>query len=182
MDISKIESIYTSIYMRSEKKNMKFLKAYDEFSDAIYRHCYFRISNHEQALDLMQETFIRAWKYTSKGNEIKNIKPFLYRTANNLVIDYYRKKKEVSLDNMLDLGMEPAVSDEKNKIYSTAESKNISKLLDQLDEKHREVIVLKFIDDLSPKDIAKLTGETDNVISVRIHRGIKKLKELIGNG
>lgn len=160
---------------------MKFLKAYDDFSDAIYRHCYFRVSNHDKALDIMQETFTRAWRYISKGNEIKDFRPFLYRTANNLIIDHYRKRKESSLDVMLDKGFEPG-TDEAYGILAAAELKNISKIMEQLEEKYREVIVLRYIDGMSPKEIAKLTGETDNVISVRLHRGIKKIQELISNG
>ena len=157
------------------------MQAYEDFSDAIYRHCYFRVSNHDKALELMQETFTRTWQYISKGAEIRDFKPFLYRTANNLIIDHYRKKKESSLDVMLDSGFEPGV-DEAYNISVAAEIKNISKIIDQLDEKYREVIVMRYIDSMSPKDIAKLIGETENVISFRLHRGVKKLQELINNG
>lgn len=154
------------------------MKAYDDFSDAIYRHCYFRISDHDKALDLMQETFMRTWQYISKGNKIKNLKSFIYKTANNLIIDQYRKKRNISLDALQDQGFEPR---EEPKISFTADRKNITNLLNRLDEKYKEIVVMRYIDDLSPKEISKLTGESQNVVSVRIHRAIKKINELIRN-
>ena len=74
-----------------------FTKAYDELSDAIFRHCWFRIGDRERAKDLMQETFTKSWQYISRGEKVDNLKAFLYRVANNLIIDEYRKKKELSL-------------------------------------------------------------------------------------
>ncbi len=165
--------------MNKKKENMRFMNAYDSFSDAIYRHCYFRISDHDKALDLMQETFTKTWKYVSKGNEVENMKSFLYKTANNLIIDQYRKKKEISLDTLQEAGFEPK---EEPQIIFTADKKNMFKLLDNLDEKYKEIIVMRYIDDMTPKEIAELTGESENVISVRIHRGIKRINELVKNG
>ena len=52
--------------MRSSKEE-EFLRAYEEFADAIFRHCYFRISDREVAKDLTQETFTRTWKYIVDG-------------------------------------------------------------------------------------------------------------------
>ena len=50
----------------------------------------------------MQDTFCKSWDYIQKGGEVRNYKPFLYRILNNLIIDEYRKKKSVSLDEILE--------------------------------------------------------------------------------
>ena len=81
----------------------QFLKAYDEFADPIFRHCYFRVFNRERAKDLMQETFTKTWEYlnqspiTNHESRITNMRAFLYRVANNLIIDNSRQKDERSL-------------------------------------------------------------------------------------
>ena len=80
----------------------KFLKAYDEYSDAIFRHCYFRVSDREKAKDLTQDTFTKTWEYVLKNGEVTDLRAFLYKVANNLIIDTYRKKKEDSLDDMME--------------------------------------------------------------------------------
>src|SRR3989344_4975700 len=95
--------------MDKETLKREVAKAYDDFADAIFRHCYFRLSNRERAKELMQETFMRVWGYIERGNTIEftKIKPFLYKTASNLIIDEYRRNKnEVSLDRLREDGFE----------------------------------------------------------------------------
>ena len=74
-----------------------FDHAYADYADAIFRHCAFRLMNRERGKELMQETFLRIWIELGKGVEVLNMRAFLYRIANNLIIDDVRKKKEMSL-------------------------------------------------------------------------------------
>jgi len=69
------------------KKEKQFIDAYDKYSEAIFRHCYYRVFDRERAKDFVQETFCKTWKYIVDGNDIENIRAFLYKTANNLIID-----------------------------------------------------------------------------------------------
>jgi len=158
-----------------------FTKAYDELSDAIFRHCWFRIGDRERAKDLMQETFTKSWQYISRGEKVDNLKAFLYRVANNLIIDEYRKKKELSLDNLMVEGFEPGF-DDRRKNEQEIDARFILGVVNRLDEKYREAVLMRYIDDLSPKEIAEVTGESENNISVRIHRGLSQLKEILNNG
>lgn len=158
----------------------QFVKAYDELADAIFRHCWFRIGDRERAKDLMQETFTRSWQYITQGTPVNNLKPFLYRVANNLIIDEYRKKRELSLDSLMADGFEPGFNEIKN-TEQTIDAKLALNVINQLDEKYREAILMRYVDELSPKEIAEITGENENNVSVRIHRGLKQLKELLGN-
>lgn len=154
-------------------------KAYEAFSDAIFRHCFFRVYQREYALDLMQQVFMKTWEYMASGKPIDNMRAFLYRTANNLIIDEVRKKKEqVSLDVLEEQGIEPA-TDRREELEATIDGAQIAKYLKKLPKDEREILVLRFIDDLSPKEIAQVLDETANVVSVRIHRAIKKLRELL---
>jgi len=84
-----------------------FLKAYDELSDALFRHSFFRVSNKEVALDMVQDAFMKTWNHIVGGKIIENYKAFLYHVMNNLIIDYYRKSKSSSLDVLLDDGFDP---------------------------------------------------------------------------
>src|SRR3989344_1290409 len=161
-----------------------FTKAYDEYADAIFRHCYFRLSDRERAKELMQETFIRTWDYMLKRNErIENLRAFLYKTANNLVIDEYRKARgNQSLETMEENGFQPgndeSVTDE---VSVKLDSERVLKVIKEVDIKYRQAVIMRYIDDLSPKEMAKITGESQNNISVRINRGIKQLREILEN-
>lgn len=165
--------------MTKESKTMEqFVKAYDELADAIFRHCWFRIGDRERAKDLMQDTFTKSWQYIVEGASVNNMKAFLYRVANNLIIDEYRKKKEISLTYLQEQGYNPGFDDRKrneNRIDAQFAISTINKL----DEKYREVVLMRFIDELLPKEIAEITGESENNVSVRLHRGIKQLKDIL---
>lgn len=164
--------------MKRKKTEEQFLEWYDQFADAIFRHCFFRLSDREKAKDATQETFIRLWKYLSEGKEIANTRAFLYKIANNLIIDEYRRKEVLSLDQMqeesgFDIGFDP-----KRDIETKDELARARILLDQIPDPYREILVMRHIDGLSVKEIARITHESENVISVRIHRAIEKLKTL----
>ena len=161
---------------------MQFLESYDTHNDAIFRYCYFQTSNRELALDLTQDTITKAWEYLAEGKTVEHMKAFLYRIAGNLVIDYRRKKKSDSLDAMMESGFDIS-HDEREHIEHRFDSKKALELLQNVDEKYRDVIIMRYVDELSIKEIADVTGETENNVSVRLHRGAEKLKGLyeIGN-
>jgi RNA polymerase sigma-70 factor (ECF subfamily) len=126
---------------------------------------------------MTQETFLRAWQYVAI-NPVEKMKSFLYRVATNLIVDYKRKKKERSLDVLAEAGFEPAV-EEKDFGTDFIEIENVKKKIDRLEEPYREAILMRYIDELSPKEIAALTGESVNVVSVRITRAKEKLKKAL---
>lgn len=170
-----------SVATHAESSQEQFIRSYRQFADAIYRHCYFRISQRERAEELTQDTFLRAWKYIAEGGVVRNFRPFLYRIANNLIINEYRKvgeKKKISMDELLERGFEPS-GDEHIKLGRRAEYHEIFRLLDVLDTQYREAVIMRYVDDLSPKEIAEACDETENVVSLRIHRGMKRIRKLL---
>lgn len=164
------------------------MKAFDEYNDALFRHASLRISNREKAVDLVHDTFTKVWAYIRNGYEIDNFRPFLYKVLNNLIIDEYRKKKELSLDAMLeeegvDEGSFSDLSESTvEALAATIDGKKAFDLLTELPDQYREVIIYRFVDQLGPREIAELIEESENVVSVRIHRGLKILRKKIEAG
>jgi len=163
------------------KIEQNFLKSYDEFGDAIFRYCLIQTSDRELARDLTQDTFTRVWEYFQKGKEVENIRAFLYRVAINLIIDYRRKKKpNSSLETMMEKGFDATDSRDQKKILETNfDSEKVVGALNKLDDKYRETLTLRYIEDLSLKEISNITKESENNISVRIHRGLEKFRQII---
>jgi RNA polymerase sigma-70 factor (ECF subfamily) len=161
------------------KTEQAFLKAYEELSDPLFRHCYFRVSSREVALDLVQEAFLKTWNHVVIGEEIQNFKAFMYRVVNNLIIDHYRKKKSDSLDVLQeDDNFDPPDSESGTHALQKAEIAQMKKSLDALPDNYREVMVMRYLDGLSVGEIANILNETENVISVRIHRATEKAKQI----
>jgi RNA polymerase sigma-70 factor (ECF subfamily) len=156
------------------------MKAYDEYADAVFRYCYFKTSDREKALDLAQETFIKVWEYMASGKPVEHMKAFIYRIASNAIIDSHRKKKSSSLEKKMEGGFdvknENDLREEKEIASAGAE---VMEILENLEEKYREILMLRYVDDLSIKEISKIVGESENNVSVRIHRGLEKLKKIL---
>ena len=159
-----------------------FTQAYEEYADAIFRHCYFHTFKREEAKEIMQETFLKTWEYIASGKEVKQVRPFLYRTATNLMINAGRKKKETSLDELQEQGFDPPAEQESWQKRDFADEAKVLEALKAIDEDYRQAVMLRYIDDLSPAEIAEITGEPANTVSVRIHRGLKQLRSHMAHG
>lgn len=163
----------------------RFLKAFDDYNDALFRHALMRISDREKALDLVHDTYTKVWSYIRGGYEIDNFRPFLYKVLNNLIIDTYRKRKEFSLDAMMEAeGVDEGSFEELSEntvetLAATIDGRKAFEMLEKIPDQYREVIIYRFIDQLGPREISELIEETENVVSVRIHRGLKLLRQCI---
>ena len=126
---------------------------------------------------------MKAWDYLASGNDIDNVQAFLYRTANNLIIDNARRAKKrtvVSYEDMAEEGFDIEGEDgrDQGRIF---DAKEVAKVLSRLEEPYRTAMILRFIDELKPKEIAETLGESANTVSVRINRGTKMLKDILSH-
>lgn len=154
-----------------------FLLWYQSHSDGIFRFCFLKTSNRDVALDITQETFTKMWEYIGQKNDpIREPKALLYRIATNLIIDYYRKKKSDSLDAMTEYGFDIA-TDLMNP-EKTAEIKELHSKLSKLEDKYKDILIMRFVEDMSIEEIAEVYDQHPNTISVRIHRAVEKLKSI----
>jgi RNA polymerase sigma-70 factor (ECF subfamily) len=164
--------------MNMNEKSKLFLGLYDAHVDAIFRHCLFKVSDRELAQDLTQQTFLQLWTYLKNDQHIDKPKPLLYRIAGNLVIDWYRKKKADSLDSLMDAGYDTADTKGEN-IEQSAEIQNILKKASELPQDDQNLIFWRFVEDMTPKEIAEILDERENTVSVRIHRALEQLRSLM---
>lgn len=163
---------------KNQTPEEQFLEAYEEHADALLRHVMVRVRDRELSKDIVQEAYSKTWVYMSEGKEIEYLRAFLYRVANNLIIDWSRKKKSSSLETMMeDDGFEPADDNVKD-FADVPAAREAVKLLDQLEEIYRTAITMRYMDEMSPREIAEALGVSENVVSVRIHRGIEKLSKI----
>jgi RNA polymerase sigma-70 factor, ECF subfamily len=162
-----------------DDKEQELLVAYEKYADALFRHCYFRLYDRETAKDVVQDTFMKTWEYMGNDKIIDNMRAFLYRVANNLVIDRVRKRVPTSLDSLQEKGFDPRDESHHARVTDIVSGKEVVRVLDQLDDTHRTVVIMRYIDDLMPREIATVLGETENAVSVRIHRATKKARDLL---
>jgi RNA polymerase sigma-70 factor (ECF subfamily) len=186
MKIGKIEEKLL-LYKIKKKDRAAFVRAYDLYIDQLYRFIYFKVGNREEAEDLCSSVFLKTWNYILANSlkDQKTLKALLYKIARNLIIDHYRKSKRgatVSLDNNNERGMAEIV-DEKQNLHQDMELKTdllvIETKLPELKDEYREIIILRFINELSIKEIADILDKPRGTVRVLIYRALVALRELV---
>ncbi len=158
----------------------KFIELYREHAPKLFKYCYFRVNNKEDAEDLAGKVFMKTWDYLAQGNKIENMRAFIYRSAHNMIVDFYKtskKDREISIhsfgDDTIDIPEESSIErDTETKMLI----EDVTKKLEELPEQYKEIIVLRYINDLSISEIAQTTGMTENNVSVKLHRATETLK------
>lgn len=163
--------------------NAYFENIYNEHIDHLFRFALFRVSDREKAVDIVQDVFFKYFRYLedsiNKDYEIDfNHKAYLFKTIRNTIIDHYRKKHTQSLDDLLDAGYE--YSSDEDITHNTATDIDYKKILETiktLDSDSQELIFMRFIEGLSIPDIAEVTGQKENTVSVKVHRVLDKIRQ-----
>jgi RNA polymerase sigma-70 factor (ECF subfamily) len=177
----------------SDNQENRFIEIYNQFADDIFRFCMVRLRDREKALDATQDVFFKLWNQYKRNRDkiesIDNIKAFLFTITRNTIIDATRKKSSIPFSFLIDqFSEESSVVDPIGFRDTTInpeqrlQMSEITEHLGKLDLHHREILILKFIHDMSIPDIASILGISENTTSVRIHRALdharKKLSYL----
>jgi RNA polymerase sigma-70 factor (ECF subfamily) len=160
--------------MSKDAMEQEFLESFRVYGDAIFRFCMVKVSNRELAEDFTQEVFMRYWQSLREGKEMTNTRSFLYTVAHNMAKDWYKRKKADSLDSHMERGYEPA--SERENSETGAMYQEVLSNISGMDSGDAEVLLLKYVEGLEPRDIAVILGETPNVVSVRLNRAMKRLQ------
>ena len=157
-----------------------FAELYDMYSKQVYRYIYFKVPTKERAEDLTSDVFLKSWEYMNKhNNTVKNFQAFIYQIARNLIADFYKKNKELPLEYAESTAVEDHSFQRKIEDISDWQILEASlRKLGKINEKWQEVLVLRHIEDLSTKEIAKVMNESHANVRVLLHRALDKLKEI----
>jgi len=163
--------------MQTPDKN-EFLRVYDAHADAVFRRCLFKTSDREVARDLTQEAFTRTWNYIVDGKQIDHMKGFVFRVANNLIKDHYKKKSAKPMGEIDNFDPQ-RITDSLENIEAKAETEEVLRTLKELKPADRDVLTLNIVEGFGPQTIAKIQDVRENTVAVRLHRARRRLKEAL---
>ena len=143
---------------------------------SILRYCKWHCSDTHKAEDLTQETFYRLFKNLSGYKGKNKFKAYLYTIANHLCIDESRKISFYPLEG------EENIINECNEILQLEDKTEINRLLNILPEEQKEAVILRYGEELSYKEIAKVMGCNMRTAQSRVRNGIKMMQKEHGNG
>lgn len=161
------------------------------YQHRLLRYLLFLTGNRDTAEDLFQEVWMRVLVRGGQFNGRSRFETWLFTIARNLVIDLRRKRAMSSLDELIDgateddrqMCFEVAADDPTpfDRVSSLEDRENIAAALLQLDALHREVLVLRFHEELSLEDIAKVTRAPLSTVKSRLYRGLAMIKPRLGH-
>ncbi|MGE6719111.1 RNA polymerase sigma factor SigW [Peribacillus frigoritolerans] len=156
------------------------------YKDKVFQICFRMLGNRQEAEDMAQEAFVRAYVNIRSFNITMKFSTWLYRIATNLCIDRLRKKKpdyylDAEVAGTEGLNMYSQIASDMAKPEEEVESLELQETIQveimKLPEKYRSVIVLKYIEELSLKEISEILDLPVGTVKTRIHRGREALRK-----
>lgn len=163
----------------TQKGNSKaFGEIYDIYFSQIHRYVYYKVAN-EHVDDIVATVFIKCWTKIKKYR--KSTCPFsswLFRIASNTVIDHYRTNKEF-------YELEDRIADDNEKLNprslteTTLNGERVHRAIKKIGRKYQEVILLRFMNDMSNNEVAKVMKTNESNVRTLQFRALKKLRAVI---
>jgi len=168
----------TELVLRAIQRDQDaFGELYDRHVVRVYRHIYYMVGNAAEAEDLTAQAFLRAWeaipRYQVRGAPFVS---WLLRIAHNLGVSHLRSKRESSQihEGIVDHKMR---RDPESAYEQTADEELVRKAITMLREEQRQVIILRFIEDLDYREVAEIIGKSVAAIRVIQHRALNALRK-----
>ena len=162
------DELIAQIRCGDEQAAQELIKRY---YTSVLRYCKWHCSNTEEAEDLTQETFFRLFKNLSQYDEKKKFKAYLYTIANRLCIDESRKKRFYPLED------EEHIADEYSGIHRIDDKEEVDYFLRLLSSEQKEAVILRFGEQLSYSEIAKVVGCNMRTAQSRVRNALEIMRE-----
>lgn len=151
--------------------------AHHDFDKMLNSYAFFKMNDKEISEDLVQKTFMKTWLKLVNGGHIDLMKAFLYHVLNDLIVDEYRKRKTTSLDALLEKGFN-LDNNNSERFFNILDGKRAVVLIRQLPPPYRKIMTMRYVQDLSIQEMAHLTHQTKNSVTIQAFRGLKMLRQL----
>ncbi|MCH7524275.1 MAG: sigma-70 family RNA polymerase sigma factor [Bacteroidetes bacterium] len=178
------DAVLVSNYIHGDEQSLSVL--INRHKQKIYSFIYSKVFDRDVTEDVFQDTFIKVIRTLKLGkyNEEGKFLPWVMRIAHNLVIDHFRKNSRMpKFDNSNDFNIFSVLSDsslnaEKSIIKSQVEE-DIKRLIEELPEDQKEVLIMRIYNDMSFKEISKNTGVSINTALGRMRYALINLRKVI---
>ncbi len=175
------EAMIEKLVVLSKRGNQDaFAKLYDIFVDPIYRYVYYRVSAGD-AEDIVETVFLRVWENIRQyKSQKRSFSAWIFRIAHNLIVDHYRSAKDRVFEEL-----HPQIPDQSRQhnpiksAQSILDNEVLKKALDNMKRQYREVIIYKFINELSNKEISEILGKSEGSLRILQFRALKALKKVL---
>jgi RNA polymerase sigma-70 factor (ECF subfamily) len=172
------EQIEKLVRLAQEGDTEAFGKIYDFYADSIFRYLLFKVGN-ENAMDLTENLFLKVWE-NLKSYRTGNLyfSSWIFKIAHNLVIDFYRLNKQ-TIPLTIDIPDEKEHRDPVFIAEKSLSNKVLAKAISKLKKNYREVILLKYINELDNREVAGILRRGEGSLRILKFRALKALKRIL---
>jgi len=158
--------------------NKDFLIHYNQFKDKIYNYFLYRIGfDKALAEDLTSEVFIKAFKNFGSFDKSKKFQSWIYAIAHNHLVNYYGQSAKITIS--IEIVEDYLPEEDNNQAEVKYEAERVMKVIDSMNATDREVLRLKFIDELSNQEIAEVLEKEEGAIRTQISRSLNRLRQIL---
>ena len=159
---------------------MKLDELYDRYGEKLYHYLTVKLASAEDAEDILQEVFLRFARYSIRWKFIRNEEPYVFHVARNEANRFIKRKHQNQINPENATALARVIHDSLvTDCPDPSDKESLSLALAHLPEEQREVIVLKFFEELTLKEIAAVCGLSLNTVASRYRYGLSKLKSLL---
>jgi RNA polymerase sigma-70 factor (ECF subfamily) len=159
-----------------------FAELYSAHARDLYSYAYYKVGNHHDAEDLVEQTFLQAYRHFERAlreSDGRPLRPWLLRIAHNLAANHYRyrsKHPQTTLDDSSPLA---ATHSTEELVQGRDELARVIEGVKQLPDDRREALIMRFALGMDNREIARALGRSDGATKVLIHRAIKQLEGVV---
>ncbi|HVN55104.1 MAG TPA: RNA polymerase sigma factor [Anaerolineaceae bacterium] len=162
-----------------------FAVLYSCHLEAIYRYIFFRTGEPQDAEDLTEQVFLKAWEALPHYRPVgRNFINWLYRIAHNHVVDFHRRRNLVAMETLRDDidKPDPVQEDALESIIQVEERERLAYAIQKLPDEHQQVILLRFIEGLAHADVARILEKSEAACRVIQHQALASLSKQLEEG
>ena len=169
-------------FREPETRNYAFNLLVRKYQQKVYWHIRKMVIDHEDANDLTQETFIKAWKGLSGFREDAQLYTWLYRIATNECLNFLNKKKRRFFLPIVDVQAELTAKLDTDDLISGDEIQlKLQKALLTLPDKQRLVFNMKYFDEMKYEEISAVLGTSVGALKASYHLAVKKIEDFLNH-
>jgi RNA polymerase sigma-70 factor (ECF subfamily) len=168
-----------------EQLDREFSDLYRAHLRDVYSYSYYRVGNHHDAEDLTEQTFLQAYRHFERAQRESNgrpLRPWLIRIAHNLAANFYRDRSRKPQTPLEDAGVIAETHTTESLVEGREDLHRILEGVNRLPDDRREALIMRFALGMDNREIARALGRTDGATKVLIHRAIRQLEGIIGEG
>jgi len=168
--------------LKNEGKEMAFRQIVNSYKETLYWHIRKIIIDHDDSDDVLQNTFIKAWKGLDDFRGESKLFTWLYRIASNEAITFINSKKRNNFLSLQDIRNEMVSKLESDEYFDGDEQQmKLQKAILQLPDKQRLVFNMKYFDDLKFSELSEILGTSEGALKASYHHAVKKIEEFLKN-